>query len=57
MQLRFTLKDPDGIYDAVISEALTAEQKEDLSSFFQYGDYLRLEYDTETKDLTVVKSY
>ena len=55
-----SLKDPDGIFyflnDAPNNILLSQEDKEYLTRhYFEFGDYLNLEYNTETKELRVVK--
>lgn len=61
MKIAFSVKDPDGIYDflndRILGEPVFSEEDKEylLSTYFEFSDYLNLEYDTETKALMVCK--
>ena len=57
MKFTVTLKDPDGIYDS-IDEAAKEEAKrieETVGGFFEYGDYVHIEVDTDAGTAILVK--
>jgi len=61
MKLSLTFKSPDAVSDALHDAGLTRELDEydeiygELREWFRYGEYINLEYDTETKQMRIVK--
>ena len=58
MRVQITMKSPDACLDAF--EGLTDEQRSKVQTvadkFFEYGEYVTLEIDTETESCTVLKN-
>ena len=63
MKFRVTIKDSDMIYHAMeeLPEEMTEEQREDAKSlmheWFEYGEYVDIEFDTETRKATLIKNH
>lgn len=62
MKFLITLKDPDGL-DYAITDALqhdynaTSDQLKSIAKkWFEYGEYLTVEIDTETKSIKVLEN-
>lgn len=63
MKIRITMKDPDGIYDSILDtlrppDVTVDDIMEDMRfrDIFEYGEYLTVEYDTETGHAVVLDS-
>lgn len=63
MKLTLTFKSPDAISEALLYAGIPQRTKPDeyddlygeLAEWIRYGEYLDVEYDTETKQMTVLK--
>jgi len=63
MKIKLTFKSPDavsdGILDAGISQRTNPDEYdelyEQLSEWVRYGEYIDVEYDTETKEMKILK--
>lgn len=61
MKIYISFKSPDSVFYALRDsfKNLSKEQKEDIEDFLgeyiQYGEYARIEFDTDNKTATVVK--
>lgn len=56
MKFTVTFKTPDAVDYAIedLSEEEREEAKETARKFIEYGEYVRIEFDTETKTATVL---
>jgi hypothetical protein len=67
MKIQFTFKSPDAV-DRAIAESLDSfnisveleedfeeDLRDDLRSWFKYGEYVTVEFDTDTKTMSVVR--
>ena len=71
MKIQLTFKTPDVVENALIDMGIGSDSlcdnpftasKEDIKrkikkKFVEYGEYLRVEYDTETKTMVVKENY
>ena len=67
MKIQLTFKSPDAIYEALLRAGISRrypdgddsetydEIYEELSKWVHYGEYLNVEYDTETKQMIIIK--
>ena len=63
MKIQLTFKSPDALGEAIQDAGISRrtnpdeydELYEELSAWVRYGEYLDVEYDTETKQMVVVK--
>jgi len=61
MIIGITMKTPDCVDDAVDDQDFEntnidpEELKEEIKQHFQYGEYINLRYDTDTKQLTIAR--
>ncbi len=59
MKIKLTFKTPDVIEYADFSENIDPEDQpsiqKELNKWIEYGEYAYLEYDTETKQMIVLK--
>lgn len=59
MKIKLTFKTPDAVYDALNDSNIDDDVKRDriyagIGKYVEYGEYLTVEYDTETKTMVVV---
>ena len=63
MKIQLTFKSPDAISEAIQDAGISRrtqpdeydEMYEELSEWTRYGEYLDVEYDTETKQMVILK--
>jgi hypothetical protein len=63
MKIRLTFKSPDALSEAIMGAGISRRTRPDeyddlyaeLSEWMRYGEYLDVEYDTETRQMTVLK--
>jgi hypothetical protein len=59
MIVNITFKTPDAVYYALKDDEIPEDEKEDLEEFLgeyiKNGEYITIEFDTETKTATVRK--
>jgi hypothetical protein len=61
MKITIVMKDPDGVWDSLEQAGLNPNDlpqdvKRCVESYFEYGEYLRVEIDTETEDIEVLRN-
>ena len=58
MKITLTFKSPDAVHDALL-DISDRDERDDLYSeiagWVRYGEYLDVEYDTDTKEMTVLR--
>jgi hypothetical protein len=64
MKIKLTFKSPDAVDDAMTDAGISRRENPDeydalygeLAEWIRYGEYLGVEYDTETKQMVVLKN-
>lgn len=61
MKIRLTFKSPDAVSEGLADAGMNPwlpeydELYSELAEFIRYGEYIDVEYDTETKQMSVVR--
>ena len=63
MKIALTFKSPDALSEAIMDAGISSRTQPDeyddlyseIAEWVRYGEYLYVEYDTETKEMTVLK--